>query len=306
MEELTHLSYSSLQLYAECRHSWFGHYVLGRESKPTAVMILGRAVDEALSESSRHRQETGQYLAPEVVTAIFHEAFDHDIPEDAGQPRSLLAPLSPFWRGEEKETMVKQGDQLILVYFTKEWATEDEADFVPLRSAAMIQPEAVQRRVELALPGEYVQKLVGILDLEDETGVVVDWKVRKRSSSWDGMDFDLQPTTYAALRGEPTLLQFIELIRGDRGVSIKAHTTTRTQQDIDWFLAYVQHTARDIDRSLKQLYAEMGDIALWRDDPEAVAHAASAFPPSPGRRCMYDGHFIDCKYRAGALEGIEE
>lgn len=298
---LDHLSYSSLQLWAECSYAWFGHYVAGRSAQPQAPMIFGSAIDAALSASSQNKQDHGEYLQPEIAVSIFRDTFESLTPEDEGKPGLFTAALSYFWRGEDPEKMLKDGEQLLNLYFSTPWAPEDD-DFLPLHSAAEIQPEGVQLRLSRPFPGDYVSEFVGVLDLLDLSGTVVDFKARKRAASWDSIDMDLQPTAYAMLLGRPITLQFIELIRGDKKASIKSHATVRTENDISWFTDYVSITAREMDTKLKALHGEFGsDPAVW-DDPAALRKAANFFPPSPGRRCAFDGHFAaHCAYRAGGL-----
>lgn len=266
------------------------------------MMAFGKAIDEALSASNINRMNTDVYLQPEIVVPIFRESFAEQLPEDAGRPGNLMAAIDYFWRGEDHAEMLLHGEELLNLYYAEPWTPEDD-DFVPLHSAEEINPEGVQLRLSLSLPGDYVGEFVGILDILDSTGVVVDYKARKRAGSWAGMAFDLQPTAYAALIGHKITFQFIELIRDPRKRRIAAHATHRTEEDIRWFTQYIQIVAREIDESLKAMTKELGEIDSWREDPKAVERAASFFPPAPGRRCQYDSHFIDCGYRAGGVPG---
>jgi len=295
---LNSLSYSSLQSWAECRYAWFGHYILGLESQPSAAMVFGKAIDEALSASNQNKLDTDSYLQPEIVVPIFRDSFESSLPEENSRPSLFSSALDYFWRGDDAEAMLADGEELLRLYYAKPWAEPDD-DFLPLHSAGQISPDGVQLRLELPLPGDHVNSLIGILDLLDDSGVVVDYKARKRAGSWDTMDFDLQPTTYATLLGRPTTLQFIELIRGDKRCSIRSHATHRTETDIERFLAYVQITGREIDTAIKMMTKELGAVESWKEDPEAVRLAAGFFPPSPGRRCAFEGHFVDCMFRAG-------
>lgn len=266
------------------------------------MMAFGKAIDEALSASNVSRMNSGTYLHPEIVIPIFRESFAEQLPADAGRPDNLMAALDYFWRGEDHDEMVTHGEELIQLYYAEPWAPEEDG-FIPLHSAEEINPAGVQLRLSLPLPGDYVGEFVGILDVLDGTDVVVDYKARKRAGSWAGMDFDLQPTAYAALIGHNITFQFIELIRDPRRRRIAAHATYRTEEDINWFTQYIQIIAREIDVSLKMMTKELGDIESWRQDPKAVEKAASFFPPAPGRRCQYDGHFVSCTYRAGGVPG---
>lgn len=297
---LTSLSYSALQSYAECRYAYFAHYFLGLKIQPTAAMAFGKAIDEALTASNNNRVKTGSYLQPEIVVPIFRDSFEEQLPEQKKRPGLFASSLDYFWRGEDAEKMIKDGEALINLYYDEPWADEDD-DFLTLHSAEEINPDGVQLRLDMPLPGDYVQSLVGILDLLDDTGIIVDYKARKREGSWDGMNFDLQPTTYATLLGRPATLQFIELIRGDKKVRIKSHATHRTEEDIGWFLSYVQIVAREIDQQLKAMEKELGSTDDWREDEAAVIKAADFFPPAPGRRCSFEGHFTTCVFRAGGL-----
>ena len=179
------------------------------------------------------------------------------------------------------------------------WAWLQSTGFLTLKSAEDINPEGVQLKLELKFPGDQVLAFVGVLDVLDSTGVIIDYKARKRAGSWDTMDFDLQPTAYATLLERPATFQFIELVRGEKVSSIKSHATYRNEEDIETFRNYVTLTAREIDRRMVQMVKELGEVETWKDDPTAVVRAASFFPPSPGRRCAFDGHFTDCIYRAG-------
>lgn len=295
------LSYSQLQTYAECRYSWFANKVLGLRTEPTAPMIFGRAIDEALTAANEARMEGGIYLQPEIIVPVFREVFDKNLPEDNPRPGLFSSSLDYFWRGEDPDVMRGDGEELLHLYFAQPWAPEDE-DFVPLKSADDINPEGVQLELSFHVPGDRVEKFVGVLDVLDSSGVVIDYKARKRAGSWDSMDFDLQPTAYAALMGGPVLFQFIELVRGDRRAAIKSHATQRGDQDIEWFQNYLLVIAREIDERMTRMVKELGEVEQWQEDPAAVAKAADFFPPSPGRRCAFEAHFTDCRFRAGRKE----
>ncbi len=285
--ETKRLSYSSLELYGTCRLQWASRYLLGLEALPTADMLLGRVVHEAIAFGNREWLERGEPPAPGLPQARFLARWYECVEELSVPDTGLELAMDEYWQGEDPKSLSETGSRLVGKYFAE--------------VAASYPPTAVE--LELARPIEglcYISAFAGVVDLLSGD-LVVEYKVRRQASSPTRLSLALQPLAYAYLLGRPTAAHYVELVRnGD----IRVFETGKVQEDLGWFESrYLLPLAREIDRSLHELAQELTgrrclDASEWR---EALTEAGEElegilpnyFPPTPGWSCG------GCLYRFG-------
>src|SRR5450631_4241279 len=146
---------------------WWFKYGLKVPDSATANIALGRAVHSSLGENFAQKVDTREDLPTEGVVALFREAWANEIEQtefrDEEDPKEL---------GITRESLVtKYMDQF----------------------APMIDPAAVELKVEGEITGIKVR---GWIDLLDAEGRVIDIKTAKAKPSSIGPMHKFQVATY--------------------------------------------------------------------------------------------------------------
>jgi hypothetical protein len=76
------LSHTSVNLFIACPDAWRRRYLLGERTRPTGGMILGRAVDDALSDLHRNQMAGIEMNADQCLDA-FRDAWNSQLEEEA-------------------------------------------------------------------------------------------------------------------------------------------------------------------------------------------------------------------------------
>ena len=164
------LSPSQVRCFMECQTRWWFKYGLKYADPPTGNLAVGRAVHAALGHNFAQKVETYEDLPTLGVQALFRESWAMECEE------------TEFRDEENPAEFAATGEALVARYM-------DEV-------APLIEPAAVELRVEGEIGGVKVQGWVDILDVE---GRVVDIKTaRAKPTSIEPMH-RFQTATYCQL-----------------------------------------------------------------------------------------------------------
>ncbi|MEJ7803895.1 MAG: PD-(D/E)XK nuclease family protein [Candidatus Limnocylindria bacterium] len=233
------LSISSLALFWRCPERWRRRY-LEREREPqSGAMIVGKAVGAAITQ---------HYAAQMACEAL--SAGDADDICAAEFDESALRPGAEF--GEDDVDELREHSRGALRAYLSELAPQ-------------VRPVSVERKVELRFAGaEWA--FVGYLDLEDESGVVIDVKVGKKHVTDTAAMRSPQATSYLLARvmeGRPAeRFAFHSVRRGaKRGEHCLVVPTERSEGQLRALEERIAQTARQIARC-----AESGEWPLSTPD----------------------------------------
>ena len=204
-----HFSHSSLQTYLGCSHSWYSYYILGVKSPPSDSLLIGQAYHHVLEELLRSLADEG--ILPEGTLSGLCAKHLEEVSNAAGvQP-------------EKPQAILDMLEGLIYTYYK---------DVLPNST-----PVDTELKFEIEVPKLDVP-FVGIIDMIEEDGTLVDHKTAAKSWPVWKVDRDIQATAY--IFGIWKLTGDIRPFRFD--VAVKTSTpkiqvlkTTRTQNQLEWY-----------------------------------------------------------------------
>ena len=164
------LSPTGVSQYLSCSFRWAAKHLLKVPDPKTGALLLGSAVDKALTENFREKIETHRDLPAAGVRAIYLEAWDR------------MKAETEFHPSEDPDMLRLEGEGLTMLLLDK-WAPK-------------IQPAAVQFKVSGLIAGVAVR---GYVDLLDVDGRVIDLKTAKKTPTEVSSDYRFQVATYARL-----------------------------------------------------------------------------------------------------------
>ena len=164
------LSPSQVRCFMDCQMRWWFKYALKCADPATGKMALGRAVHAALTQNFAQKVETLKDLPVPGVVALFRDAWAHEREQ------------TEFRDDEDPAELGACGEALVSKYM-------DQA-------APLLEPAAVEMRVEGTIGGIQVQ---GWIDLLDVNGRIIDLKTAARKPSGIESDYKFQIATYTQL-----------------------------------------------------------------------------------------------------------
>ncbi len=171
---LMSLSASSLRLFWKCPERWRRRYLLRQREPQGGAMVVGKSVGAAITAHFA-AQIAGEGLSLTEADDLVVAEFD----ESAGKP------LTDFG-SDEPDTLREQGREALRAYLEE--------------LAPQVRPRAVERKFELRFDGGVEWSVIGYLDVEDESGEVIDTKVRAKHVSAIDAGSDPQATLYLLAR----------------------------------------------------------------------------------------------------------
>lgn len=159
LDQLSHLSHSSISLYGDCSRAWQGRYVDRLPSPPTPALVLGSVFDQAAERFLRSRLDG----TPPDLRALWQQEWSTSITEDGRSFRRVnrdtgeITPIAIDWQGDPPERVENEGARLAAAPCVRE-ALEGIEPVVEDRRGP-----ALQRRIELRVPGVPVP-VIGYLD----------------------------------------------------------------------------------------------------------------------------------------------
>lgn len=240
-QPLRHLSHSSYSRFVLCPEDWRRRYIVGEKAAPTGAMFLGRQVDEAITLYYRHVLEHGDRLSLDQVRDAFWDGWK-------AAAEAEREHLGISWEEDLREDRaVKLGLDALELSF---------AQLIP----RLGDPVAVQRAVQYTLAPGLEWSVLCYLDLETvqpdidgDSAVVVDYKVKTTPVTEFKADHDFQPSVYLAgrwLEGNPAkAFQFAQIAKpGPRRKEMSASliTTTRSAGQLRGALVRIAQAAHQI------------------------------------------------------------
>jgi hypothetical protein len=153
-----YLSASSLGTFRRCPEQYRQRYLLGHREPPNVKLLWGRADHQALEVNWAQKVDTHEDLSVDDVKEAFAVRLDEAVEESGGAGEVQ-------WEGKTPGDVKDAGVELVAAYHRQ--------------VSPSVQPVAVERRFEIAVPGVAVP-IVGYIDLET-AGPVIERKTTARS-----------------------------------------------------------------------------------------------------------------------------
>jgi putative RecB family exonuclease len=250
------LSASQLQAYLACPLKYRFQYV---EKIPPpwrpAALAFGGSIHAAIEHFHKARRDGKRPTVDEILRIFEADWFAQN-----------LVPLV-FGEWDSKESLAEKGKAMLALYVEK---------------AGDTLPRSIEERFEVELidpsTGEIFDlRLVGVVDLVEENGTLVDVKTGARSVSQGDVERHLQLSIYALAHFLET--QKIPALRLDQLLKTKTprleqYPTSRSVEDLSWTAQLAAMVARAIDEG--------------------------NFYPNPSWRCTECEYFAHCQaWRGG-------
>lgn len=176
-----HLSISQLNMLSRCGEQYNRRYIKGHKLPPGVSLIVGKAVDKAVTRNLANKMDGKGLLPVEQVADIARDEFNSewDGSDVALQPEEMELGLK-IVKGQNADKSIR---------LARLHATD---------KAAQIEPTHLQRRVEVELPG-YPYDLLGFLDIQEALRSVRDTKTSGKTPAKDVAEKDDQLTMYAMM-----------------------------------------------------------------------------------------------------------
>ena len=197
------LSPSQVRCFMDCQVRWWFKYGLKYPDPPTGKMVLGKAVHAALTENFAQKLDSYEDLPVSGVRALFRESWAEEREQ------------TEFRDDEDPTELAACGEALVEKYM-------DEL-------APLIQPAAVEVRVEGEIAGIKVQ---GWIDLIDVDGQIIDIKTAARKPSGIDVDHRFQIATYAQLAEGASGRARVDTLVKTKTPGLVTHSFTVTEQDV--------------------------------------------------------------------------
>lgn len=218
-----HISPSQISMYLRCARQWEYRYVEGIIAPPSISLIVGAAYHDALAVNFMQKIASQQDLPVGDVLDAFSTSWDRQLTRRVTVEDDEQKEFDNVDYQEEDPRVAKDvGISLVDTYHRT--------------VAPKIQPISVERSCEVEIAG---MKLVGRLDLEEDTGKIDDHKTSSKSKTQDEIDRELQPSAYGLLVMHPVDFGFHVAVK-KRNPEIQILNTHRTAADIVWFLRLAQ------------------------------------------------------------------
>ena len=199
-------------------------YILGIKDPIGGAAALGKAWHKAIELNYRHKLTAGQDLPLAEMQAHFVEAFD-----------KVLAKEEIVFRPNEKPARLKEIGLAITAAYHRDIAPP-------------ITPALIEERFSVSLGDAFPYELVGVWDLIDSSGVIIDHKAYGRAPSQMEVDDNVQLGVYALAyrliyRKPEAGLRLDVLVKGRNPRSLQL-TTRRTNRHCRWILDVIERMAK--------------------------------------------------------------
>jgi len=232
VNEIDHLSYSSISNYLMCARSWKFHY-LDKVQTPTAPAL--------------------------VFGSAFHNTLEGHIRDGQGEVQQVL---DSRWRCEWIDQLERNAENGI------DWGKDSEEDMTDLGVKMFSDPDIIalvdslqplvldeqvqiERRVELQVPGVPIP-IIGYIDMIEADGVPCDFKTSGRSWNQDQADSEMQPTFYLAALNQAegpcntNLFRHYVFVKTKKP-KVQIWESTRTTADLFWLFGLIREVWRSIE-----------------------------------------------------------
>ena len=174
-----HLSASQLEMFAKCPESWRRRYIEKEVIPPRLAMLKGSALHKAAEHNMRQKMQTREDLMVDEIVDFAVNAFEEGV--------------KGGYQLADNESKAEVGDYKKLVDAMAtthaEWQAPD------------YQPVAVEEKFVISLPS-IEHDIVGVIDLVDESGAVIDFKTSSKKMTEADVDTSIQLGLYAAAQNK--------------------------------------------------------------------------------------------------------
>lgn len=203
IENLGHLSSTSLKMFLRCPYQFFCRYALGLKMQPGSALTLGKSVDIGLKMNYEQKIESHEDLPEEDILGIYSSEFD-----------SLESGTE--WEANEDKGAIKDTGIGCLKAFRKEVCPS-------------VQPREVDIKKKVKFE-EIDVELLGYFDLLDQEGIV-DNKTAGRKWAEDQPKKEMQSLIYPFLVDPFGEMEKV-MIRYDIAVKTKKPYTQQLRLEI--------------------------------------------------------------------------
>jgi hypothetical protein len=254
-----HISATQLEMFWRCAEQYRRRYIEGERIPPAVALIQGRAFHIGAETNFRQKIESHADLAATEIVEAAAAAFDAELAGGYALTDEEVSRGAASVLGAAKDKTV----QLVACH-----ADEQAPDY---------QPVAVEHTTRIVFP-QATHDLLGVTDLRDERGRVVDFKTAARKPSAEAADSSTQLTIYAAAFHVDT---------GTTPEEVRLDVVTKTKTP-----------ARHVVRS-RRTPTDM-QVLLNRVNVTLDSLNKGSFPPaSPGAWCCspkWCGYWATCPY----------
>ena len=221
-----HLSITQIKMFLRCPLQYFFRYKQGIKIPPNSSMTIGRVIHQTIEDLYKKKIET-------------QEMTEEEIKERFSCHWAVESKETQFKRDETSGELKDEGIKLISKY------VED--------IAPTVKPKELERKFELRFEN-VPYTLVGIIDLIEQNGTIVDHKCSKRSPNQGEIDRDIQLSAYQigykSMYGkDPKGLRYDYVVRNKVPKTVQC-TTERTPEALNRFLKLVGHVSRAIENEI--------------------------------------------------------
>ena len=176
---ISHLSYSSINLYLTCPEHWRRKYLLKQPQPSSAALVVGSAFHETVQRAIIANAETGGQ-GPRL-TAIWPEVWNAKMETDGA---------SVDWGADTPEQHFNDGLRLVNAA-----PVQGMIDAIkPLRDE---QGYFIERKLSIDVPGVPIP-IIGYVDIVTDDGVPGDFKTSRARWSQSDAESETQPLFYLA------------------------------------------------------------------------------------------------------------
>lgn len=225
--EKRHLSFTQLNMFLRCPRQYEYRYIRGIKAPPSGAMVQSCVWHETLERNYRQKIDSDRDLALGEMQEFFAAQFD-----------AALAGEEIAFEPDEKPGKLKdQGTAIVAAHHRT--------------IAPAVRPLLVEERFTVDLGEDFPFDLVGVWDLIERDGTIVDNKSYSKAPRQEDLDKDLQFTAYALGyrtthgRAEPGL-RMDAIVKTLNPKAVQLHTR-RTNDNCRWFPGLIEEVGRAID-----------------------------------------------------------
>jgi len=214
-----YLSPSQLDMYCRCGEQYRRRYLEGEKLPPGIAAVKGTGFHGGAAVNMRQKIESHCDLPKiQIVDAAVAE-FEAQLHGEIALTPEELSRGTEIVFGEAKDDLVVMAGL---------HASEQAPDY---------QPIIVEQRIRIELQNS-PRDLLGVIDLADDTGRVIDFKTAAKRKTQADADDSVQLTTYAAayhahFGSPPSELRLDTVVRTKTKVYRDVQTTTRSGADME-------------------------------------------------------------------------
>ena len=221
-----YLSFTQLNMFLRCPRQYEFRYIDGLKIPPSGAMVQSRVWHETLENNYRQKITSDTDLPLPDMQEFFAARYDEVLGNEEVQ-----------FEGDENPARLK--DQGVSIVSTHHKII-----------APRVRPAIVEEKFLISLGEDFPYELMGIWDLVEADGTIVDNKAYKRTPSQKDIDRDLQFTLYS-LGYRASKKEIEKGIRMDAVIKNKQPRavqlrTSRTNEDCRWLLSLIEKVVQAI------------------------------------------------------------